>query len=96
MKTLFDSFKEDWYSWSELLEALDSIPNSVTITGTLGLWDGTKEIVPVECKCLSEAIDKCLGTDTNDIVLSYENNQYFLDCSHHDGTNHFTITLNDL
>ena len=97
METLFNSFEDDWDFWSEIQESLDSIDGSVTVSGTLGLWDGTHEIVPEEFDSISVALDKCLGHDTEDVVLKYcsADNYYVLDCTHHDGTNKFIIKINE-
>lgn len=95
MEILFDSFKQDWDEWAELIEELDNINESVKITGTLGLWNGIHEIIPVKCDTISEAINKCIGRDTNDIIFKADNESYYIDCYHHDGINKFKIKIND-
>lgn len=95
MKLLFDSFENNWEEWSEIKESLDCIPNSCEITGTLGLWNGVKTIEPVICDNISDAIDKCLGRDTEDIIFRISDNTYYLDAYHHDGINSFTIKILD-
>lgn len=91
METLFNSFEEDWYFWSEIQESLDSINDSIKITGTLGLWDGNHEIFPVEVDSINEALEKCISSDIDNIVLKHNNDKYELDCYHHDGINHFIL-----
>ena len=64
------------------------------ITGTLGLWNGRPDIIPVKCDSIMEAIEKCLNNSYSyecDIVL----NDGHLDVNihHHDGTNCFEIWL---
>lgn len=95
-KFLFNSFEQDWDKWAELTEELDCIDESVKITGTLGLWNGVHEIIPVECNTISEAIDKCIGRDTNDIIFKTDDKDYYIDCYHHDGVNKFKIELNGI
>lgn len=96
-KFIFNSFEQDWDTWSEIIEELDNINNSVIITGTLSLWDLTHEINPVECNTLSEAIDKCIGRDTDNIIFKSDNENYYIDCYHHDGVNKFKIEIqNDI
>lgn len=94
MEIIFDSTKS-WDNWDEIQESLDCIDGSVTITGTLGLWNGTHEIIPVECESLSEAITKCIGRDTENLVIKEDENKYYVSCSHYDGTNRFTITFTE-
>ena len=92
MEVLFNSFENDVDSWYEIQEALDSIDKPVTITGTLGLWDGVREIYPTTCNSLTEAFDRCIGRDIDDIILYLvDDSSYKLECYHHDGTNIFYI-----
>lgn len=93
MDILFNSFEDDWDSWSEIQESLDCINGPVIITGTLGLWHGIKEIIPTECDNIFNAINKCLNQDIDDIIIKYDNNKYILDCYHHDGINHLILLI---
>lgn len=65
--------------------------NKYVIIGTLGLWDGRKEIYPYECDTLEKAIWKCLN-DMYDYSISEDQygNLNIVAC-HHDGRNYFTI-----
>lgn len=93
MDILFDSFDSDWEDWTELTEQLNCINDPVKITGTLGLWNGTHEIEPVECNNMTEAINKCLGRDTDAIIFKFDGENYYIDCVHHDGTNKFKLEI---
>ena len=64
------------------------------ITGTLGLWNGRPDIVPVKCDDIMEAIMKCLDNRYAyecDIVLN--DGHIDVNIHHHDGTNCFEIHL---
>lgn len=64
----------------------------VVITGSLGLWDGRKEIVPVTCDSVSKAIYKCIDYDYQ-CIYEDENGDLFVEDYHHDGINVFKISL---
>jgi hypothetical protein len=60
------------------------------ITGKLGLWDGVKDIRPVKCDTLKEAILKCVeGLDS--IKVEKKSNVIYITGVHHDGQNCFEI-----
>lgn len=64
------------------------------IVGSLGLWHGRPEIVPVKCDTLEEAIEKCLDNRFDfecEIVLN--DGHVDVNIHHHDGTNCFEIWL---
>lgn len=63
----------------------------VLITGRLGLWDGSHEIVPVVETSVHSAIKRMLGRDINDIDAWYDNGRIEVSTYHHDGTNNFEI-----
>lgn len=62
------------------------------ITGTLGLWDGKKEIVPVTCDSVARAIYRCINNDYQ-VIYEDENGDLFVEDYHHDGVNVFKISL---
>lgn len=95
METIFNSFEDDWDFWSEIQESLDCINGSVTVSGTLGLWDGTHDIVPETFDSFDSALVKCIGRDIDNVILKYDDKQYYLECYHHDGTNNFTIKIDE-
>lgn len=60
------------------------------ITGTLGLWSGRKEIVPVEACSVYDAIMRCCK-NCDDCVVEYDNGYIKIKANHHDGTNSFVV-----
>lgn len=66
------------------------------ISGSLGLWFGTRDIELVKCNTLEEAIRKCIGS-CDDVIIEKEGNAVHVTGLHHDGRNHFEIrALSDL
>jgi hypothetical protein len=64
------------------------------ITGSLGLWNGRPDIIPVKCDCIWDAITKCISNSFSyecDIVLN--DGHIDVNIHHHDGTNCFEIHL---
>lgn len=66
------------------------------VEGTLGLWNGQKDIVPKVFDSLFEAITAC--THRCDYIKITKNNSTIeVEAAHHDGTNRFTLKcLSDL
>ena len=62
----------------------------VVITGSLGLWNGNPEIIPVRRETVVDAIHRCLWK-CDDIRVEYGNGIIYLSGYHHDGTNSFMI-----
>ncbi len=60
------------------------------ITGTLGLWDGTKTIWATRCDNIIKAIKKCYGS-CDAIIVKFNNGVYECQALHHDGRNCFEI-----
>lgn len=96
---VYDSMHEDincdWENFQHDVRAYDKkFPNAkYCITGSLGLWDGRHEIIPVVVRSLEAAINKCYGNDsTSDYTV--EEDQYgklHITYSHHDGSNYFVV-----
>lgn len=92
---VYDDINCDWENFQYDIKAYDKkFPNAkYRITGSLGLWDGRHEIIPVVVKTLEAAINKCYGNDsTNDYTV--EEDQYgklHITYSHHDGNNYFVV-----
>lgn len=62
------------------------------ITGHLGLWDGSHEIIPIKMDSVYDAILRCYGQDSmSNLKVNYEDGKIVVYYSHHDGTNVFTI-----
>ncbi len=81
--------------WTDLLDNIKyskygNIP--CVVVGTLGLWNGRKDIYPTKCDDLVSAINKCAGSASNVIVI-LNNGCIEVNAMHHDGTNCFEIHL---
>lgn len=81
--------------WTDLLDNIKyskygNIP--CVVVGTLGLWNGRKNIYPTKCDDLVTAINKCAGSASNVIVI-LNNGCIEVNAKHHDGTNCFEIHL---
>ena len=62
----------------------------VVISGTLGLWDGKKTIVPEVAKDFKHALWLCI--DNTDYCKIYkECSKIIIEATHHEGTNVFTL-----
>lgn len=95
---------DDYYEWAaedvrmnmkdfmDTLEHCDIAHETFEITGSLGLWDGTYEIFPVEINSLRTAVQKCINTG-DDFEIYLCDGVIEIDSHHHDGTNHFKIKL---
>jgi hypothetical protein len=62
----------------------------VIVTGTLGLWNGDRDIYPVVVDNLHDAVEKCIGS-SDDAEVVFEDGVIYVYGYHHDGTNRFTI-----
>lgn len=66
------------------------------ITGNLGLWDGSHEIIPVVMNGLVDTIMKCVsgrGIEDYDVFINDDEDYITVHAKHHDGTNVFEIHL---
>lgn len=89
---LNDQLSMEWDDFCENLKYSKNNDAPCVIIGTLGLWHGRKDIVPVACDDLQTAINKCIN---NMDYVSIKQNCGHLEVSavHHDGTNTFEIYL---
>lgn len=93
--SFYDYFQESIQTdienfWDGLKHTKNKI--KCVVTGTIGLWDGTRTIQPKCFENLYKAINTC-ATNAYDIVVSVENNVISVNAYHHDGTNRFEIYL---
>jgi hypothetical protein len=96
---------EDFYRWEslQLEQDLDDLlcnlkytkanEQECLIVGTLGLWDGRKEIIPTHCENLRDAILKCISGDCIVKKIERVGNTIEVDIAHHDGCNCFSIVI---
>lgn len=86
------NWEEDMYNIKESEKC--NVPT--IIEGSLGLWDGHHEIIPVECDNMYDAIQKCLPRNYDyyaDVI--FDKGFVNVNISHHDGTNCFTLRPKD-
>ena len=64
------------------------------VSGTLGLWNGKKQIKHTVFNSLYDAFNACVG-DAYEFEVSFddETNTIYFDAYHHDGSNRFEINL---
>ena len=83
---------DEWFSLLD--DILENNPYNVdcVVLGTLGLWNGKKQIVPTREKTLMEAIKNCCrGCDYNRIDIV--DGHIEVKSVHHDGTNVYEIHI---
>jgi hypothetical protein len=66
----------------------------IKVSGTLGFWNGRKEIEPKYYKDLEETFNKLL-TGYDNFVLEQEGDKYILSLIHHDNRHILTLELVD-
>lgn len=92
----------EWLEWMSQLDTEDFFSNlaycklgECMILGTLGLWDGDHDIVPVLCDNVKEAIERiCDGMRGGFHLRVTQKDGYLLvEQSHHDGTNAYEVRI---
>ena len=63
------------------------------VTGTLGLWDGQKRLVPRVVDDVFSAIRRCMGSDSYLEKVTKYKRHIKVETSHHDGRNVFEVYL---
>ena len=79
--------------WDDLeinLSSSEQAQQPVLITGTLGLWNGTRPSIPTRCETLWNAIQKC-ANNVDHIKVKYYGGVVYVEGTHHDGTNKWEI-----
>ena len=96
MEFIQNMIDDEWFSL--LYDILENNPynKDCVVLGTLGLWNGKKQIIPTREKTLVEAIKNCCrGCDYNRIKIV--DGHIEVTSAHHDGTNVCEIhVLNEL
>ena len=94
---------DDFYEWCEEMamenyeDDLDNIRNCrqynvpVVVTGTLGLWDGTHDILARYFDSVYDAVKACISRDSLDVEARFVSGHIEVDAHHHDGCNCFII-----
>ena len=86
----YDIMSWEFENVADNCDAEKQSPNAI-ITGTLGLWDGRHDIMPVETETVKEALNKCLGSCDHIAIWSEGEGLLYVETYHHDGTNQFQI-----
>lgn len=75
-----------------VMESLEEIEGEASITGKLGLWNGTKDIIPVTCENVATAVRNCIKNADNVVIIDIEG-ELNVEVYHHDGVNRFQINV---
>ena len=90
---------EDCYEFLSCVEQYDKKVNATfTIVGTLGLWNGKKQIIPYTTNSLAKAIDKIIdntSVDCDVVIKETPRGKMIIEAYHHDGVNKFAIYRKD-
>lgn len=65
----------------------------VVVTGTVGRWNGSFDIVPEVFPSFADAYKKIAGRDILDIRASYDTRCIHVEAAHHDATNLFQVWI---
>lgn len=76
--------------FNEQIEHADKEHEGYIIVGTLGLWNGKKDIYPEYYKDLTEAYQKCINK-ADDVIVKLVDGALEVNAMHHDGTNELYI-----
>lgn len=93
---LVNDFREwDWDDFETNIKYSRKLPKQCVITGTLGLWDGRHEIIPVLMDMAGDPM-AFFGRFTRncsdyEMEIGYDEEGLFVKVSHHDGTNRFRV-----
>ena len=91
---LHDVTSSDWDAFRENMKYGPYKNKRCMITGTLGLWNGRPDIVPVLCDNILDAVSKCIsGRGIEDWDIKTEDGHVVVNAHHHDGTNCFEIHI---
>lgn len=98
IKTTYVSTWEEPTSFEEFIEEIeysDVAQRPCVVCGTVGTWQGPRDICAKRFDNMKDAIYACVG-HCDDVVISQRASNILVDGYHHDGVNHFEIhVLND-
>lgn len=83
--------QENWDCDMDNIESCKQYQVPVVIRGELGLWDGKHTILPERQESVYDAIQRCIGRDTNQATVMWDDGAVIVYAYHHDGCNIFTI-----
>ena len=84
---LYDELMSE-HEYKDTVDTINDLVESYFIlTGSVGLWDGTRTVVPYVCKNFDDLTRKM--KDINDIEISFDEDEQAIVIKgyHHDGTN---------
>ena len=84
----WEACNEDWYEEFKYNMKVNMNNKKYIILGTLGLWDGKREVAAIEKGF--DAILKCVY-DSDYVEIFEEDEKLIIQTHHHDGTNMFEI-----
>lgn len=84
--------REEYEDFIGNLESSYFNASECVIIGTLGLWNGRREIIPVKCDTISHAVKRCLR-NAESFEVRLKRGLIEVDVYHHDGTNEYRIKL---
>ena len=87
---VYNTLEMDWDDFKINLKYDKENNVDCVVTGSLGLWYGTRDINAKHFPTLQEAINACI-TGCDYITITEEDGTIFVKASHHDGTNQFEI-----
>ena len=93
IKTTYVDTRAEPTSFEDFMENLrysNIAQRACVITGRLGLWDGSPEIVPTVCETMADAIYKCVNK-CDECRISQHASTIIVEGFHRDGTNRFEI-----
>lgn len=91
MDFIHHTFDEEWFGLFDNLEKNKNNTECVVL-GSLGLWNGRKDIIPTREKTLADAISKCAG-GCDYASVKIVDGHIEIKGIHHDGTNEFEIHI---
>lgn len=83
----------DWENFNDNIEYAH-VGEPCMLMGSVGLWNGRRDIVPMLCDSISDAIHKALsGNYDKEVTVELNDGHLDVYVSHHDGTHSFEIWL---
>ena len=84
-------FDEEWFGLFDNLE-INKYNTECVVLGSLGLWNGRRDIIPTREKTFADAIRKCVDCSEY-ACIKIVNGHIEVKGIHHDGTNEFEIHI---
>lgn len=91
MDFIYRVFDDEWSGLFDNLE-INKYNTECVVLGSLGLWNGRRDIIPTREKTLADAIRKCVDCSEY-ACIKIVNGHIEVKGIHHDGTNEFEIHI---